>query len=93
MYRVSEQEKDFLEKASTTFPTVAFPTGFCPTTTQGATSQRPTHGAGSTRTSRPRTPGSFSSRASAPAMAHEMESQTRTVSGAGERSPSFTTSK
>ena len=64
--------------------------GFCPTTTQGATSQRPTHGACRTRTSLPRF--IFSS-SWAPASSHAIESHTRTVSAGGGVSPSFTTSK
>ena len=49
-------------------------------------------GARTTRTSLPRMPGSFASNVSAPAMAQDNESQTRTVI-AGGAGPSFTTSK
>ena len=49
-------------------------------------------GARTTRTSVPRIAGSFLSSASAPAMAQDSESQTRTVT-AGGAAPSFTTSK
>ena len=49
-------------------------------------------GARTTRTSLPSLPGSVASSFSAPAMAQDSESQTRTVT-AGGGGPSFTTSK
>ena len=49
-------------------------------------------GARTTRTSLPRIAGNFFSNASAPAMAQDSESHTRTVT-AGGGGPSFTTSK
>src|SRR2546426_7804525 len=58
--------------------------GFCPTTTQGATSQRPTQGAGITRTSFPKA--RLLRRDCAPASSHAMESQTRTVRAGGAQS-------
>ena len=63
-----------------------------PTAQTGARSQAPMQGARTTRTSLPRMPGSFFNNFSAPAMAQESESQTRTVT-AGGAGPSFTTSK
>ena len=51
------------------------------------------HGARTTRTFAPSLPGSSRSSCSAPAMAQESESHTRTVTGGGGVSPSFTTSK
>ena len=44
--------------SATTFSAVACGTGFCPTTATGAVSQRPTHGACSTRTPVPSSAGS-----------------------------------
>jgi len=64
-----------------------------PTAQTGARSQAPMQGARTTRTFGPSVFGkSFSSR-SAPAMAQDSESQTRTVTAGGGVSPSFTTSK
>src|SRR5207237_1087694 len=71
----------------------AWPNAFCPTHTAGASAQRPMHGARSTRTSGPTSDGSFAMRSSAPAIAHESVSHTRTVTFGGAFSPSFTTSK
>ena len=51
------------------------------------------HGARTTRTSGPNRSGRMRSRCSAPAMAQESESHTRTVTAGGGLSPSFTTSK
>ena len=50
-------------------------------------------GARTTRTLSPSVSGKSLSRRSAPAIAHDNESQTRTVTGGGGVSPSFTTSK
>ena len=50
-------------------------------------------GARTTRTLGPSVAGRSPSRCSAPSIAHESESQTRTVTGGGGVSPSFTTSK
>ena len=50
-------------------------------------------GARTTRTSGPSFAGSSASSFSAPAIAQESESHTRTVTGGGGVSPSFTTSK
>jgi hypothetical protein len=79
--------------AAFTFSNVAFGIGFWCTTATGASSQRPTQGACFTRTLRPRRLGNSRSSFSAPAISQESESQTRTVSGGGGNSPSFTTSK
>ena len=51
------------------------------------------HGARTTRTFGPSLPGSVASSFSAPAIAQDSELQTRTVTGGGGVSPSFTTSK
>ncbi len=51
------------------------------------------HGARTTRTSGPSAFGKSFSRRSAPAIAQDSELQTRTVTGGGGVSPSFTTSK
>ena len=67
--------------------------GCRPTVAAGACSQRPMHGAGSTRTPGPSSAGSFSSSARAPAISHAIESHTRTVTAGGAASPSITTSK
>ena len=95
MWRVFSGPVWFFATACFTESSVALPTGFCPTITAGATSQRPTQGAGMTRTSLPKE--SFWRSAWAPASSQEMESHTRTVSlGGGLISPfgpSFTTSK
>ncbi len=93
MYLFSEHLTCFFSTASFTEESVAFKTGFWPTTATGADSQRPTHGAWSTRTSFPRLVESFSIKSSEPKSAHEIESHTRTVSAGGAGSPSFTTSK
>ena len=67
------------------------------TTATGACSQRPTQGAGMTRTSVPSKAGSRASRSFAPAISQLRPSHTRTVSaGAGltrPSGPSFTMSK
>jgi len=66
-------------------------TGLRPTTATGAASQRPTHGALTTRTSCPALPARRASSSPAPAISQASESHTRTVSGGGWRSVSFTT--
>ena len=72
---------------------VACITWTCPTAQTGARSQAPMQGARTTRTSGPSVFGRFCRRCSAPAMAQESESHTRTVTAGGGVSPSFTTSK
>ena len=80
--------------AALTVSQVACGTGFCPTTTAGACSQRPIQGAAITRTSDPSRFGRRASKSRAPAISHDSESHTRTVSTpAKAASPLRTTSK
>ena len=83
----------FAAIASATAAAVARSTGLRPTTAAGACSQRPMHGAGSTRTPAARSASTSRSSASPPASLHDSVVQTRTVSAGGAASPSFTTSK
>ena len=68
-----------LHERAPTFSAVACGTGFWPTTATGAVSQRPTHGACSTRTPSPSSAGSVFSSSCDPASSQAIESQTRTV--------------
>ena len=79
--------------AAMTASGVARSIGLRPTTAAGACSQRPMHGAPMTRTPDPQALSSAACSASDPAIRHDSVSQTRTVSGGGGVSPSFTTSK
>ena len=79
--------------AAEIFSGVAFAIGFCATTATGACSQRPTQGAGITRTFTPSDVFSLPSSDCAPANSQDNESQTRTVSAGGGASASLTTSK
>ena len=69
--------------AAVTASGVACAIGLRPTTATGACSQRPTHGAGITRTLAPRPLRNASISRGAPASSHDSDSQTRTVSGGG----------
>ena len=76
--------RDVPASPRTTWSAVACGIGFWPTTATGAVSQRPTHGACSTRTSVPRSAGSCRRAASCdPASSQAIESQTRTVIAGG----------
>ena len=80
-------------RLSLTFASSACITCTCPTAQTGARSHAPMQGARTTRTPGPSFAGNAPSRCSAPAIAQESESHTRTVTGGGGISPSFTTSK
>ena len=67
--------------------------GLRPTTATGAASQRPTQGTRWMRTAGPRMSRNTGISCSAPAMAQDRESHTRTVSAGGGVCPGFTTSK
>jgi hypothetical protein len=72
---------------------VAWSTGLRPTTATGARIAAADARRGDARGRRPSRSRSVASRRSAPARWQEIDSQTRTVSGGGGASPSFTMSK